>query len=636
MIVPVKKAKIFILEDNKVDLLLALQKSEVIMLADNSKNLEADVKYEEDIIQRATTAVNKLQNYHAKPGFLYYQTVLYDEFIKEDIKKIDLLKQVENDFNLLEQLKQSNEEINETILNISPFKNLQYTTNDLSKSLYVTFHLGYVALDNYEELLAYFNDVQIEHEFYELSDYGYPVIFVLDKDSEEVELEKIKSFNFKEANLPQTHLKINSKIEKLLNELEENNNKINEIETKFTNGFEIAEELKVLIDQMRAKKERLLVDFKKTDHTVYVEGWVREDKIEDLHNIVKTVTNDYDIDISEKAHDEVAPTATNNNKFVSQFETITNMFSVPNTDEVDPNPVMSIWYWIIFGIMMGDIGYGLLMVVGLGLFIKFKKPKGEFSKLVHVLYYSGYTSIITGIIFGSIFGADIEIIGAIGKLFNQNWQSFKMMDNILTMLIISIAIGVLHLVSGLVLKVKVSLKHNDVLTALADGVSWISILLGGSIAVVDMTLLDSNIVFYIGLGLVVLGFLLIVSLAGREKKGVFGKVTSGLGGIYGTLDYVSDLLSYSRILALALSSGVIAFTMNTLADLVKGGALGWVFAIVIYIIGHLFNFAMGILSAYVHDSRLQYIEFFGKFYEGGGYEFKPLSFDTKYINEITN
>jgi len=636
MIVDVKKAKVFILEENKVDLLLALQRSEVLMLTDQSKKIEADVKYEDDIIQRATTIVNKLSDYHAKPSFLYYHTVLYDEFVKEDVKRIDLLEHIENDFKKLEELKAENERLTKTIYEISPFKNLPYTTNDLGKSLYVTFHLGYVAEDSYENLLAYFNENHIEHEFYELSDYGYPVIFVLDKDSEELELEKIKSYNYKEAKLPLTHLKINKKIEKLNNELNNNIKLIKELEAKFTNGFEISEELKVLIDQTAAKKARMLVDFKKTDHTVYVEGWVREDEIDKLHYVVNSVTKDYDIDISERAHDEIAPTATKNNKFVSQFETITNMFSVPNTDEVDPNPVMSIWYWIIFGIMMGDIGYGLLMVIGLGLFIKFKKPKGEFSKLVHVLYYSGYTSIIAGIIFGSIFGADIGVIEFVGNIFNQNWKSFSMMDNILTMLIISIAIGVLHLASGLFLKVKLALKHNDPLTALADGVSWISILLGGSVSVIGMTLIQSNLLFYTGLAFVGIGFLLIILLAGRDKKGAFGKVTSGLGGIYGTLDYVSDLLSYSRILALALSSSVIAFTMNTLAGLVQGSFIGVIFSIIIYIVGHLFNFAMGLLSAYVHDSRLQYIEFFGKFYEGGGYEFKPLSFETKYINEITN
>lgn len=636
MIVPVKSAKIFILEEDKVNLLLALQKSEIFMLKE-SETSNVSVKYEEEIIQRANTVLKELESYHKKPSFFDYHTVSYEEFIKEDYKKIDLLEQTEKDLKTLKDLKESNELINKESEKLRPFNKLPYTTKDLEKSLYVTFHLGYVHEESKDDLLNHFNENNIEFEIYELSSYGYPLIFVLDKDNEEKELSKIEAFNFNKTKLPTLNVKIKTQIENYLNEIESNNKTIKEIEEKLTHGESISKELKVLVDQKNAKRSRKLVHFKETEQTIYVEGWVREDEITKLHSVVKEVTKDYDIDISDGNKDELTPTATKNNKFVKQFETITNMFSVPNPNEVDPNPVMSIWYWLIFGIMMGDMGYGLMMVLLLGLFIKFKKPKGSFSQLVHVLYYSGYTSIIAGFIFGSFFGADLDLIHMIGKLFNQNWYSFDMMDNILPMLIFSIAIGVLHLISGLILKMKLALKHNDIKTALADGLSWTLLLVGGSVSVIGMTLLNSNILLYGGLGLVGIGLLLIVLLAGRDKKGFFSKAASGLGGIYGTMDYLSDLLSYSRILALALSSSVIAFTMNTLADLVNNGKFfGVIMAIVIYIIGHTFNFAMGLLSAYVHDSRLQYIEFFGKFYEGGGYEFKPLSFDTKYINEITN
>ena len=130
--------------------------------------------------------------------------------------------------------------------------------------------------------------------------------------------------------------------------------------------------------------------------------------------------------------------------------------------------------------------------------------------------------------------------------------------------------------------------------------------------------------------------LLIITLAGREKKGAFGKVTGALGGLYGAADYLSDLLSYSRILALTLSSAVIASTMNLLASLLHGNIIGILLSVLVYLVGHIFNLAMGLLSAYVHDSRLQYIEFYNKFYEGGGIEFKPLTFENQQIKEITN
>ena len=279
--------------------------------------------------------------------------------------------------------------------------------------------------------------------------------------------------------------------------------------------------------------------------------------------------------------------------------------------------------------MMGDIGYGLVMVVGFGLFIKLKKPKGSFSQLVHVLFYSGFTAMITGVIFGSFFGASVPILELVGL------KSYDIISNPMPMLIFSIGLGVLHLVSALVMKVILSVKQKDILSGLADGVSWISILVGGSFFAASMFDIGGKAFQIIGLVLVGIGVLLILTLAGREKKGIFSKVTSGLGGIYNSTSYLSDLLSYSRILALSLSSAVIAFTMNLLASLVQGSFIGIIFSILIYIVGHTFNFAMGLLSAYVHDSRLQYIEFFGKFYEGGGVMYEPLSLKTKYINEIT-
>jgi len=140
---------------------------------------------------------------------------------------------------------------------------------------------------------------------------------------------------------------------------------------------------------------------------------------------------------------------------------------------------------------------------------------------------------------------------------------------------------------------------------------------------------------YVAYSMIGLGALLILFLNGRNAKGFFGKVLGGLGGLYNSTSYLGDVLSYSRLLALSLSTAVIAFTMNLLAGMVMGiPVIGILFGLIIYLIGHVFNFAMGLLSAYVHDGRLQYLEFFGKFYEGGGYEFKPFSYQYKYLDAI--
>lgn len=628
MIVPVKKAKIFVLEEDRVDLLLALQKSELFMVSNDSKT---EVAFNEDdrIIQRAENVLKELTKYQEKKSFFEYHTVEYDDFILDDIKRYDLLEDLETSLERLVTLKERNAFLENEKKRILPFKDMPYSLSDLRKSLYVTFKVGFIPENNIVMASLFFEENKIEHELYELSNYGYPVIFVLDKDEEDSLIEKINSFNFINADLSSYNNKVPRELESIDNEFLNNSNEIVKLEEELANSKEIEIELKILIDQLESKKERLSVNFKETSSTIYVEGWVREDQVEDLENVVKLVTTSYELDISEANEEEEVPTATKNNKFVHQFETITNMFSVPKHNEIDPNPVMSIWYWIIFGIMMGDVGYGLVMIVLFGLFIKLKKPKGSLSQLVHVLFYSGFTAVFAGIVFGSVFGFSVPILELVGL------KSYSIIDDPMPMLIFSMGIGVVHLISALVLKVVLSVKQKDILSGLADGVSWILILTGGSLFALTMANIGGSILTIISLILVGIGVLLILTLSGRDKKGVFSKITSGLGGIYNSTGYLSDLLSYSRILALSLSSAVIATTMNLLAGLVQGSFIGIIFSVVIYIVGHTFNFAMGLLSAYVHDSRLQYIEFFGKFYEGGGVMYEPLSLKTKYINEIS-
>ncbi len=366
-----------------------------------------------------------------------------------------------------------------------------------------------------------------------------------------------------------------------------------------------------------------------TEQVVYVEGFVSELDYEPFVSQMKSKLT-CDVEDVEISNDEIVPTALKNNKFVQQFETITNMFSAPNPNEIDPNPVMSVWYWIIFGIMMGDIGYGLAMLIGFSLFIKLKRPKGELKKLSYIFAYSGITSIIAGILFGSFFGASFDLLNVIGTWFGRSDLSSTILEptvNPLPMLIISMALGGLHIICGLILKMILEVRRKNILAALADGLSWIFVLVGVALFLVVKPAM-------IGIIVVGIGALMVLLLAGREKKSLFGKFFGGLGGLYGASNYLSDILSYSRILALSLSSAVIAYTMNMLAGMVQGSIIGFIFSIAIYIVGHVFNFVMGLLSAYVHDGRLQYLEFFGKFYEGGGTVFTPFEYQLKYINEI--
>jgi V/A-type H+-transporting ATPase subunit I len=190
-------------------------------------------------------------------------------------------------------------------------------------------------------------------------------------------------------------------------------------------------------------------------------------------------------------------------------------------------------------------------------------------------------------------------------------------------------IGACHIISGLLVKAYRNYRDKRYFSILADQFSWIFILIGVGMLVIPA-------LKTVGIGFMVAGAALIVLFAGRKNKNLFARFGSGLYSLYGITGYLGDILSYARILALAMSSAVIAMVMNMLAGMLQGNVFGFIMSLFVYLVGHLFNLAMGMLSAYIHDSRLQYIEFFNKFYEGGGIPFQPLMLQTNYVDSIND
>jgi len=203
------------------------------------------------------------------------------------------------------------------------------------------------------------------------------------------------------------------------------------------------------------------------------------------------------------------------------------------------------------------------------------------------------------------------------------------MNDPLEMLILSIVIGTAHIITGLLVKAYHNLRDKNYFSILSDSFSWIFILLG-----IGMLFLPGFQV--VGKWLAISGAGIIVLFAGRAQKSIPGRLGLGLYTLYGASSYLGDILSYSRILALSMSSAVLAMVMNMLAGMLANSIIGLFFGILVFLIGHMFNLAMGLLSAYVHASRLQYIEFFGKFFEGGGVVFRPLSIQLHHIDTVND
>ncbi|HHW79863.1 MAG TPA: V-type ATP synthase subunit I [Acholeplasmataceae bacterium] len=640
MIKPVRKVKIIVPKDSRDELLITLQKEEIVMIAKHDANTFINTDHEDEIISRTSNALNKLSSYKKKNRkFFHHKTVAYNDFIEKKEERIALLEAVESRFDELNFLTSENREEQKLIDNVNGFKKLEYTTKELNESLYTTFTLGYVPENRWDFFSNYTSRVDINFVEYENDNFGHHILIYCDKDESDKVLTQLERFGFVKKELPILEEKIASYVTTKENFIKENNKKIEEIESYLTKTVEEKElELQILEDQMLSEKNRNLVIYKETSSDVAFEGWISVEKANDLQAIVRKVTLEYQLEFEEPTEFDEVPTLLENKKFVKPFESITNTYSVPNYRELDPNPIMSFWYWLIFGVLIGDVGYGLLMVVIFGLYSKYKKPKGEMGDLVKIFTYSGITSVIMGILYGSFFGVEFDLLNIIGSLFgNNNLSSIVLqpMNDPMTMLIFSIGLGIVHIISGLVMKVINTFRNKEYLKGLSEGFSWIFILLGLVIFAIGLAT-DINVnLTPVALVLIILGLLLIIVAGGLQKQGVLGKVFGGFSGLFSVTDYLSDILSYSRILALALSTAVIAFTMNTLAGLLQTSIIGIFFSLIVYLVGHVFNMAISLLSAYVQNNRLQYLEFYGKFYKGGGYLFQPLTFNTKHINEIT-
>ena len=407
-------------------------------------------------------------------------------------------------------------------------------------------------------------------------------------------------------------------IENKINEIQNNRNILIE---KLKNYCEKIKEYENLYDYYMVIRDenKIVENFIKTKTTFCLNGWLPSKKADSL---VKTLTENYKCYVeTEKGNkDEGYPVLLENNSFVTPFEDIVNMYSTPSTKDVDPSGIMAFFYIIFFGMMLADAGYGILISLAC-LFIvkktKFKKGQGNLIKLMGIC---GISTAIWGFVFGSVFGSSLPGIPVI----------INPLKDVMVLMAMSLVFGIIHIYIGLGIKGYTLLRDGDVIGFISDIILWYIFITGVCLLIIPVVAGDIGIFSVIGKYLAIIGMVGIILTNGRAYKGIFMKLFKGTSALYGITGYFGDILSYTRLMALCLSSGVIGQVINLL-----GAMAGPVGMIIIGLIGHSINLFIGALGAYVHTSRLQFVEFFGKFYEGGGEAFTPFKFRTKYtsINE---
>lgn len=442
------------------------------------------------------------------------------------------------------------------------------------------------------------------------------------------------------------------KIEELSRDINNIELKIKEQEKEIKSYKGQRNAMKFMIDyhEMRSQKYEVISKLLYTKNVFFLSGYIPRKYSKKLESIL-TSKFDIAIEFLDPNSEDDVPVVLSNNKFSSPVEGVLESYSLPGKGEVDPTSIMAIFYYLLFGMMLSDAAYGLIIVAVCSfVLLKYKTIKSGLKKTMKMFLYCGISTTFWGILFGSYFGDAVDVISTTfwGTHLTIPALWFVPLKEPMRMLAFCFGFGIVHLFTGLFIQFYELVRDKQYKDALYDVVSWY-LLVGGIIAymlsipmIVEMLVLDfilPNSIGIVGIICAVIGAVLIVLTSGRESKSPFKRFLKGLYGLYGVTGYLSDILSYSRLLALGLATGVIAQVFNKMGTMAGNGIIGVILFIVVFIVGHTMNIAINLLGAYVHTNRLQFVEFFSKFYKGGGREFSPFFVDTEYykvMEDINN
>lgn len=411
----------------------------------------------------------------------------------------------------------------------------------------------------------------------------------------------------------------------------------NELKNELEQNVKLLHDFECLFDSFKLKLEqrKQLSKLKTTSSVFFVEGYLNSNFV----SVFKKLSESFGLYCEIEEPDGCSPVDFKNCKVVSAVESVTKTYSMPSKFDIDPNPFMAFFYYAFFGIMFSDAAYGLIMSGFCAFFLVFKKLSLETKKSFRMFFWCGVSTVFWGIMFGSFFG---DFIGVLSKKFlNLNFCLAPIfidsLNEPMKLLLFSLLCGLIQVFVGVFLSFVTLLKCGNFKEAFFVKLSWLFCLFGLGIFSFCLFSNEPGLIYFnffksISLFFVFLGALMVLFLSGYAKKGFLKKIFSGFLNFYGATSYIGDILSYCRLMALSIATGVVANVVNMLSTMLCVNLFGFLAFLVVFIFGHLMNFGINALGAYVHTMRLQYVEFFSKFYEGGGRQFSPYGLNvTKYF-----
>lgn len=552
----------------------------------------------------------------------------------EDLKLLDMdyeqLEERVNNIDLDDILNRYAEfyerhEVIEGYESIIPWENHRLSIEELEELSNAKIILGTVELEYQSQFVKELSSLKDAYVLYRPLDEEEALFMIKFPESEQesfdILVEKV-DFKYRSAR----SLDVLSDCDIMMNRLSEHLEKRQNIMKRLFQIGEIKDDLKIVYEYLENEKlkEETKRLFVQSQYMTYLSGWIVSDKQQEVTDRISKVTNgNHYLEIEAAPfHSREVPIKLKNNKFNEAFEMITTMYSQPRYDELDPTPLLSPFYALFFGMMLADVGYGIVMFVTMSLLLRFTNMKPSMKGMMRFLRYLSIAVTGWGFVYGSFFGGLIELPALI-----------DIHSQFTFVLFVALGIGLVHLFFGMAIKGYIYIRDYKKRYVIYDVVFWYILLISAIILVSQIfTDMLAPYMSFAWIGLIgsALG---IVLTNGRDAKTIPTKLASGLYALYGITNYMSDIISYSRLMALGLAGASIGLAFNMMIDMVSGfGIFSIIFGAIIFMIGHGFNIMISGLSAYVHSARLTYVEFFGKFYTGGGKAFNSFRAAPTYIN----
>ncbi|MDV3427246.1 MAG: V-type ATP synthase subunit I [Bacillota bacterium] len=515
---------------------------------------------------------------------------------------------------------------------LSSWIRLDASLNELNNFKDTIAFLGTIPKNYYDLFIEEFNKFNEAYvEKIGESKEGFNVMLLYHKLIQPEAEELIKKYGINKVNFTYQDTPANV-IKNLKEKIQDNKKKITDLDDSAKEYIKDLNQLQAAYEyyDLEIMKKESCNNFVKTDEVIALRGWIPEKEKDNFLSLLNRVLGDkYNVEFRIPESFENVPILLKNNFLAEPYEMITATYSLPSYGEVDPTPILAPFFFLFFGMMFSDAGYGLVVLIASTLALKLMPLEESKKKFMKFCQSVGVSTIIWGVLYGSYFGdaPTLFISGGIKPL----WVDAS--ANPMMVLVVALFMGIVHLYTGLGVKAYELIRDKKYFSALFDVGFWYIILTGCILMLVNSSV-NIPVLSSIGKYMALIGAIGLVLTQGRSNKGIFGKLAGGLYGLYGITGYIGDILSYSRLLALGLATGLIGSSFNLIIKLLPKGVIAIVLGIVIFVGGHIFNLLINALGAYVHTSRLQYLEFFGKFYSGGGKAFKPLRPSNKYINVI--